>query len=77
MDKPIFVGKLTSGYLFERVQDAIAASYQAKKFLDRTKKVPTSIATFDSSSEFIDFLLTQPQTRLTDFLHSQCNTNTH
>ena len=43
--------------------------------MDRYGLMPISVSTFNYQTECIDYLLTQDNQRLSDFLHSQYNTN--
>ena len=74
-DEAIFICNITSDYLFQGIKHHLNKSYKAKSYLDRYGFVPISVSTFNYQTECIDFLLTQEKQRLSDFLHSQYNTN--
>lgn len=74
-NEPIFICKITSDYLFQAVKHQLTKSYKAKSYMDRYGLMPISVSTFNYQTECIDYLLTQDNQRLSDFLHSQYNTN--
>jgi len=72
---PVFIGKLTSGYLFQLTEAALTKSYKATQYMKKYNLKPQAIQTRHSTSECIDFMLTKSCLRLSDFLYSACNTN--
>ena len=75
MNKPIFIGKLTSGFLLERAKMALKHSYKSNSYIERYNYQPLALETFGNKSECIDLMLTKPQYKLSDFLYSVFNTN--
>lgn len=74
LNEPVFISRLTSKFLFERVSKHLAANYRSKSYINRYNYQPQCLQTFNASSEGIDFLLTQKDVKLTDFLYSSYNT---
>lgn len=73
--EPVFIGQLTSEYLFEQTKRALMNSYKSKSYINRYALEAQSLATYDCSSECIDFMLSKGHHKLADFLYSQVNTN--
>lgn len=75
LSEPVFIGRLTSKFLFERACQVLDSNYRTKSFIQKNNYHPQSLATLNASSEGIDYLLTQPEAKLVDFLYSSYNTH--
>lgn len=74
-NQPVFIGKLTSGYLYKNAKQALHNSYKARSWMQRYDNECVSLQTFDNVSECIDCMLTKHSYLLCDFLYSAINTN--
>lgn len=75
LSEPVFIGRFTSKFLFERACQVLQSNYRTKNFIKKNNYHPQSLATLSASSEGIDYLLTQPDAKLVDFLYSSYNTH--
>jgi hypothetical protein len=75
LNKPIFIGKLTSGYMFNHAKQALMNSYKANSWIKRCDHECIALQTFENVSECIDCMLTKSNYMLCDFLYSVFNTN--
>ena len=73
--KAVFIGDLTSGFLFNQARISLEKCYKAKSWMARYMLHPLAIHTYGNTSECIDYMLTKQNQQLSEFLYSEFNTN--